>query len=168
MDPQYEAVKNPRTAKWPSADRPSKPRPSHESEQDSTSVKSRLTRSTAISRSTKGSKRSKQSITSSTVKGVSHTGLKHMICNKIRLCGQKRYFDANPCVIIVPILTMKQARDWLRCSFHHVQRRGDNRRSPTTEQQREKDTSTITGCDGECWPAAFRCCIKRIRNWELI
>jgi hypothetical protein len=39
------------------------------------------------------------------------TGLKHMICNNIRLSGLDFYFDKNPCLMIVPILSLPQAKE---------------------------------------------------------
>jgi hypothetical protein len=49
-----------------------------------------------------------------TPKGVRipYTGIKHSLVNMIRLCGQAEFFDMQPCVIIVPIMTLKQMRDW--------------------------------------------------------
>ena len=47
-------------------------------------------------------------------------GLKHMICNKIRLAGQWLYFDTYPCVLIVPILTLKQAKEWNGQGYHAI------------------------------------------------
>ena len=40
------------------------------------------------------------------------TGLKHQVVNKIRLAGQAENYDYSPNIIIVPIMTMAQARDW--------------------------------------------------------
>lgn len=47
----------------------------------------------------------------STRKRLEHTGLKHMVCNKIRLWGE-RYYDIDPFILIVPILSTEQAREW--------------------------------------------------------
>ena len=48
------------------------------------------------------------------------TGLKHMICNKIRLSGQYTYFDRNPCLIIVPVLSLQQAKEWKGEGYHAI------------------------------------------------
>jgi hypothetical protein len=40
------------------------------------------------------------------------TGIKHSPDNKIRLCCQSEYFDNDPCVLIVPIMTLKQMKEW--------------------------------------------------------
>jgi hypothetical protein len=48
----------------------------------------------------------------SNARQISHTGLKHMACNKIKLQGQGEYFDQNPCILIVPIMTSNEASDW--------------------------------------------------------
>ena len=43
---------------------------------------------------------------------VARTGLKHMVCNKIRLAGHGEHFDRNPRVLIVPVLSLQQAKEW--------------------------------------------------------
>jgi len=41
-----------------------------------------------------------------------HSGIKHMVTNKARIPGQTLYFDQNPCLLIVPIMTKEQVREW--------------------------------------------------------
>jgi hypothetical protein len=41
-----------------------------------------------------------------------HTGIKHMVTNKVRIAGQRQYMDNNPCLLIVPILTTQEVKDW--------------------------------------------------------
>jgi hypothetical protein len=41
-----------------------------------------------------------------------YTGIKHSVTNLIRLAGQATYFDKNPCVLIVPVLTLDEVRRW--------------------------------------------------------
>jgi hypothetical protein len=43
---------------------------------------------------------------------ANYVGIKHFRCNRIRLSGQKTYFDDNPCVFIIPILTVQQVKKW--------------------------------------------------------
>lgn len=43
---------------------------------------------------------------------IPSTGLKHLVSNKIRLSGHDVYFDRNPCVLIVPVLTLQQVVEW--------------------------------------------------------
>jgi hypothetical protein len=43
---------------------------------------------------------------------INGTGLKHSPCNKIRLDVQGEVFDRNPCLLIVPIMTLDQMKDW--------------------------------------------------------
>jgi hypothetical protein len=68
---------------------------------------------------------------------IAHSRLKHMVANKIRLHSQAEYFDYKPCVIIIPIMTVKkkQRMEWRRifryCSYREIgcrQRTPDNRR----------------------------------------
>jgi hypothetical protein len=40
-----------------------------------------------------------------------HTGIKHFASNKARIPGQGEYMDANPCMIIVPILTCERVKN---------------------------------------------------------
>ena len=37
---------------------------------------------------------------------VKHTGLKHMACNKMRVACQATHYDRNPCLLVIPILTV--------------------------------------------------------------
>ena len=41
-----------------------------------------------------------------------HTGIKHSVTNLISLAGQATYFDQNPCVLIVPVLNLRQVKCW--------------------------------------------------------
>jgi hypothetical protein len=43
---------------------------------------------------------------------IKHTGIKHLVTNKIRLPGQAKCMDNNPCLLIVPILSSHQVRSW--------------------------------------------------------
>ena len=40
------------------------------------------------------------------------TGIKHFTANKMKLNDQKTFMDNNPCVLIVPIRTVNQAKNW--------------------------------------------------------
>jgi hypothetical protein len=40
------------------------------------------------------------------------TGIKHMPVNKIYLPGLTKYFDQNPCVLIVPVMTVDEMKNW--------------------------------------------------------
>jgi hypothetical protein len=40
------------------------------------------------------------------------TGIKHAGVNKIRIWCQAEFFSQDPCVVIVPIMTLKEMRDW--------------------------------------------------------
>jgi hypothetical protein len=39
-------------------------------------------------------------------------GIKHFRSNRISLLGQTDIFDTHPCLLIVPIMTVKQVKDW--------------------------------------------------------
>jgi hypothetical protein len=43
---------------------------------------------------------------------VPDTGIKYSLLNQIRLPGQAVFFDQQPCVVIVPILTWDQVKAW--------------------------------------------------------
>ena len=43
---------------------------------------------------------------------IASTGIKHMVTNKVLLASQRDYYDAAPCVIIVPILSREDAIGW--------------------------------------------------------
>lgn len=43
---------------------------------------------------------------------IPSTGLKHLVSNKIRLSVHDVYVDRNPCVLIVPVLTLQQVVEW--------------------------------------------------------
>jgi hypothetical protein len=43
---------------------------------------------------------------------IAHTGAVHLVSNKIRLNKQRAHFDTNPRVLIVPVLTVKQMKEW--------------------------------------------------------
>jgi hypothetical protein len=45
-------------------------------------------------------------------KRVDHSGIKHFVTNKARIPGQDLCMDRNPCLLIVPIMTAENARDW--------------------------------------------------------
>jgi hypothetical protein len=44
--------------------------------------------------------------------GIEFTGMKHFPTNKIRLAYHRLYFEEMPCVIMVPIITLQQMREW--------------------------------------------------------
>jgi hypothetical protein len=48
----------------------------------------------------------------STRKRIPHVGIKHFPTNRIRLVSQEIYLDKFPCVIIVPIMTLEEVRNW--------------------------------------------------------
>jgi len=41
-----------------------------------------------------------------------HTGIKHLVTNKARIFGHADFVDRDPCLLLVPILTLKKAVDW--------------------------------------------------------
>jgi hypothetical protein len=43
---------------------------------------------------------------------ILNTGLKHSVCNKIRLGGQATFYDRHPCIMIVPVMTLDEVKDW--------------------------------------------------------
>jgi hypothetical protein len=43
---------------------------------------------------------------------MAHTGIKHSVPNKIRLAGQVQFYDRDPCVLIIPILTLHEMKRW--------------------------------------------------------
>jgi hypothetical protein len=43
---------------------------------------------------------------------MSGTGLKHFTSNKIRLPKQKEYFDTDPCMFIIPVMTLEEVKTW--------------------------------------------------------
>jgi hypothetical protein len=43
---------------------------------------------------------------------VQHTGVKHFVTNKARIVGQYEFMDKNPCLLIIPILTVDQVKSW--------------------------------------------------------
>jgi hypothetical protein len=43
---------------------------------------------------------------------VPGTGIKHFATNRIRLPGQRYFLEAAPCVLVVPVLSLEQAKDW--------------------------------------------------------
>jgi hypothetical protein len=45
-------------------------------------------------------------------KRISHTGLKHCQSNKIRLHSQREFLNNSPCVVIVPIMSQRQMKNW--------------------------------------------------------
>ena len=46
------------------------------------------------------------------VRKIDNTGIKHAVPNKIVLAEQKTNFDQKPHVLIIPICTLKEAKDW--------------------------------------------------------
>jgi hypothetical protein len=40
------------------------------------------------------------------------TGLKHSVFNKLRLRGQGFDYDSNPCIMIVPVMTLNEVKAW--------------------------------------------------------
>lgn len=41
-----------------------------------------------------------------------NTGIKHMVSNKIRLQNRQDFLDVNPCILIIPCLDQKSAKNW--------------------------------------------------------
>jgi len=48
------------------------------------------------------------------------SGYKHMICNKMRLAGQGAFFDRKPCLIVVPLLSLEQIKNWSGEGYHAI------------------------------------------------
>lgn len=51
---------------------------------------------------------------------ISHTGIKHLCTNKVKLGGQGRYFDTNPCLVVVPIMTVTEVQGWRGTSYDAI------------------------------------------------
>jgi hypothetical protein len=43
---------------------------------------------------------------------VASTGLKHSQSNKMRIRGQREYLDESPCLIIVPVMSLEEMKNW--------------------------------------------------------
>ena len=41
-----------------------------------------------------------------------HTGIKHLVSNRIRLDNQARYLDNAPCILIVPVMSLEAMKNW--------------------------------------------------------
>ena len=63
---------------------------------------------------------------------MDHVGIKHFPTNTIRLVAQRDYFDNAPCVIIVPILNVKQVRKWNGEAYDAIVLAGNWRRTDGT------------------------------------
>jgi len=70
-----------------------------------------------IRRLLNGSQSKKRPATGTGQKRREHTGIKHMISNMIRLPGQSEYFDVKPCFLILPILSLEEAKNWKGKSY---------------------------------------------------
>jgi len=78
---------------------------------------------------------------------IDNTGLKHAVPNKIVLAGQKTHFDQNPHVLIIPICTLKEAKDWKGKSYEAIVLIDacDPELDGSLEEKRKVDLPTITG-----------------------
>jgi hypothetical protein len=61
---------------------------------------------------------------------IPRTGFKHCSLNLIRLLGQKSFFDERPCVIIVPLMTLVQMKDWNLEDYEAIVLAGDYETTP--------------------------------------
>lgn len=50
-----------------------------------------------------------------------HTGIKHMITNKARVPYQRQFWDNNPCLLVIPILTPQQVKEWDGGGYNAIQ-----------------------------------------------
>ncbi len=50
--------------------------------------------------------------TQTTKRRITGTGIKHFLTNIIRLKAQVQYYDSLPCLLIIPILSLEQVRNW--------------------------------------------------------
>jgi hypothetical protein len=53
------------------------------------------------------------------------TGIKHFTANKLKLHDQETYIDNNPCVLIIPIRTLDQVKNWNGEGYEAVVAVGD-------------------------------------------
>eukprot|EP00531_Pseudo-nitzschia_arenysensis_P003973 CAMPEP_0116150292 /NCGR_PEP_ID=MMETSP0329-20121206/19462_1 /TAXON_ID=697910 /ORGANISM="Pseudo-nitzschia arenysensis, Strain B593" /LENGTH=486 /DNA_ID=CAMNT_0003646781 /DNA_START=162 /DNA_END=1622 /DNA_ORIENTATION=- len=49
-----------------------------------------------------------------------NTGIKHSVPNKIMLAGQRKHFDERPNVVIIPILTVEEAKTWIGGAYDAI------------------------------------------------
>jgi hypothetical protein len=54
-----------------------------------------------------------------------HTGLKHFVCNKIRLNNQKAHYDQNPHLLIMPVMTLSEMKEWNGTGYKAIVLAGD-------------------------------------------
>jgi hypothetical protein len=54
-----------------------------------------------------------------------HTGLKHFVCNKIRLNNQKAHIDQNPHLLIMPVMTLSEMKEWNGTGYKAIVLAGD-------------------------------------------
>jgi hypothetical protein len=48
------------------------------------------------------------------------SGIKHFMSNRIMLVSQDSVYDRNPCILVIPILTVDKTRDWNGDGYHAV------------------------------------------------
>jgi hypothetical protein len=48
------------------------------------------------------------------------SGIKHFPTNKIRMAGQSTYLDSNHCVLIIPILSVQEIKEWDGCGYDAI------------------------------------------------
>ena len=56
---------------------------------------------------------------------IPSVGIKHFPTNRIRLISQGTYLDTYPCVIIVPIMTLKEVKEWQGKGYSAIVLAGD-------------------------------------------
>jgi hypothetical protein len=60
-----------------------------------------------------------------TTSRTDHTGLKHFVCNKIRLNNQKAHYDQNPHLLIMPVMTLSDMKNWNGTGYNAIVLAGD-------------------------------------------
>jgi len=63
-----------------------------------------------VSQSQAGSRRGKRQKTRP--RRETSTGIKHLPLNKICLMQQAKFYDTRPCVLVIPVMTLQEAKDW--------------------------------------------------------
>ena len=84
------------------------------------------------------------------VQKTRHTGLKHCVANKIRLQSQQDFYDNVPCVLIVPVMSLDDAKQWKGGSYEAVVMAGEH---PNGETNRTKISDICSAIDMHDLPA---------------
>ena len=105
-----------------------------------------------------GFKNKKQDGANTRANTVDNVGLKHFPSNRIRLKCQKNIFDNDPCLLIVPIMTVQQVKSWNGEGYEAIVLAGNwesRTQAPKVYKMIEADSgtllfATIAECDMAC------------------